>query len=164
MTTRLTFVNSPNKVFFRWESEAVLRDMDGSLTGLPGASAVPATGTLPDQCNANAPGLSIGLPASICDPGVSFHRFAFNKPAPSSLKAKNVAFTNEHGTTIAPYVEKATTHPKGWMVLLVNGSHYNMSFVNAEHLTNITYTGVMYDFHVRQSLLKFSDNNKPGTS
>ena len=136
-------------MFFRWVSEAVLRDIDGSLSGFPGASVVPHTGTLPDQCTSNAPGLSVGLPASICDASVSFHRFAFNKPAPSSLIGKNVTFTNAHGTTIVPYVVKATTHAKGWMVLLVNGSHYNMSFVNAEQLTNITYTGVMYDFHVR---------------
>lgn len=145
-------------MFFRWHSEAVLQDIDGTLTGSPGAQVVPATPTLPlAQCAPADAGFSVGLPASVCDASVSFHRFAFNEPAPSALVGKNVSFTNAHGTTIVPFRTKSTSHNNGWMVLLVDGLQYDMDFVNAEQLTNVTYTGVMYDLHVR-SLMSIDAN------
>ena len=156
MTTRLSFLNSPNKVFFRWVSEAVLQDLDGSLTGTAGSQVVPATPTLPPtDCLQGVAGMSMGLPASVCEAKVTFHRFAFNDPAPSSLKYKNTTFTNVHGTTIVPFRMKAVTHPQGWMVLLVDGMQYDMAFVNAEQLTNVTYTGMMNDFNVSCLLYVF---------
>ena len=43
----MTFVNSPNKVFWRWEHEASLHDLDGSLTGIIDAKVVPDSTFLP---------------------------------------------------------------------------------------------------------------------
>lgn len=39
----------------------------------------------------------------VCTPDTHFIRFSFNKVHPTSLKGKNVTFTNEHGTTIAQF-------------------------------------------------------------
>lgn len=51
----------------------------------------------PAHCSWNAE-WSVGFPGAVCDHTIEFHRLAFNKPAPSSLEAKNVILTNQYGT------------------------------------------------------------------
>ena len=41
MVDAVMVVNSPNKVYFRWAHEGVLRDHAGSLTGTAGAGILP---------------------------------------------------------------------------------------------------------------------------
>ncbi len=76
-------------------------------------------------------------------------RWAFNHPAPNFLKYKEVEFSNQHGSALCPYRFKSPTHPKGWTAILVSGLTTIMSFVNAEHITNMSYTGIIYDLAVR---------------
>ena len=144
---RLTFIDSPNKARFQWEHEAVYHDVDGSFTGSPGYSAVASTDILPPECTENVT-FSVQMPGSVCPENVRFHRFAFNQPLPESLLGKQVSFTNTHGTTTAEFLFKAATHKLGWMVILPDDYNYVMNFINAEHITKISYQGIMYDFYV----------------
>ena len=62
--------------------------------------------------------------------------------------SQSCSFENSVGKTTLPFLIKATTHRDGWMVLLTSGYEYKMEFVNAGHLTNISFKGIMYEFKV----------------
>ena len=149
-TRNLTFINSPNKVAYRWQSEAVFHDLDGTLTGLTGGKVIPDAGILPpDHCTSSVPEFSVGVPGSKCTEVIKFHRWSFNRPVPNSLLFKDAEFRNVHGAVISKWEKKRMTHKKGWMVLLVSAMEHTLTFVDAEHITNITYHGTFYDFTVR---------------
>lgn len=40
------------------------------------------------------------------------------------------------------------THPEGYMVTLLAGQTYTMSFVNGEQLTNVSFLGSFFDLEV----------------
>ncbi len=141
------FVNSPRRSAFLWNHESTILDLDGSITGYPNGSVVPHNANLPpDKCTHSVEHSYGPHNGSVCDSSVKFNRFAFNEVAPASLQAKNVLMTNEHGVDVVPYCPKCATHPDGWVILLMMGERYNMTFEHASHITNITYTGRFYDF------------------
>nr|XP_034372677.1 fibrocystin-L [Arvicanthis niloticus] len=140
------YFHAPNKAGFRWEHEAVLIDVDGSLTGHRGHTVIPHSSLLdPSHCTQEA-AWSIGYPGSVCDASVSFHRLAFNKPSPVSLLEKDVVLSDSFGTSIVPFQKKRLTHMSGWMALIPNANHINWYFKGVEHLTNISYTSTFYGF------------------
>ena len=149
-TSGLTFVNSPNKIFWRWKHEGIFHDVDGTLTGTANGKAVATSGILPSAKCSTRTEFSVNSKqsGSACEASVEFHRLSFNNALPSSLIAKNVSFTSRHGTTNSEYQKKRVTHAKGWEVVLVSGEEYMMEFENAAHLSNISYTGTFYDFKV----------------
>ncbi|XP_077870118.1 fibrocystin-L-like [Saccoglossus kowalevskii] len=142
----LEFFNSPNKVGFQWEHEAVYVDLDGSLTGSANYIVTPNNGLLPsDHCDATDLAFNMGTsPGAVCDNSVKIHRFAFNRPT-SSLLYKGVNFINDYGSSIVPYEKVRLTHLNGWMITLVDGKNYNMVWEDAEQLTNISYVGTLYN-------------------
>ncbi|XP_036354662.1 fibrocystin-L-like, partial [Octopus sinensis] len=123
----------------------ILRDLDGTLTGTPYSQVLPSVDILPPTCQM-VPGFSINFPASVCPPGVKFHRFAFNKIYPVNMKYRDVMLSNIYGNITTPYKFKAATHKEGWMMLLVDGLEHKISFLGAAHVTNISYTGTFYQF------------------
>ncbi|XP_078617899.1 fibrocystin-L-like [Branchiostoma floridae x Branchiostoma japonicum] len=151
-TNRLLFHNAAsNKVRFRWEHEAVLYDMDGSLMGTADGKVTPYNPALPPECVQDS-AFSIGHPGTKCDPTVNFIRFAWNQASPHSLKYKNVLFSSPYGTTVVPYRRKRMTHKEGWMALLQTGLAHNMVYENVDHVTNISYTGIFYQLPSDQYL------------
>lgn len=161
-TQRLTFNNSPNKVRYAWEFEGIVEDLDASLIGITNGKVVPTTGTLPSTCTVDS-GLSVGFSGSKCPGDVKFHRFSFNNIHPSALDYKNVIFTNRFGNSSLPWQKKRFTHPKGWMGCLVSGEEYSMEFENANHLTNISFSGMFYMFDevIIQYVIFISDTLAP---
>ncbi|KAM3928399.1 fibrocystin-L-like [Leptodactylus fuscus] len=142
----IKFFNSPNKSGFRWEHEVVLIDTDGTLTGKVGGKVVPQSGLLdPSQCS-QSNDWSAGFPGYVCNASVSFHRLAFNNPAPSSLVGKDVIISNSFGASHVPFLAKRLTHPNGWMALLPNADSFNWYFNDVNFITNISYTGTFYGF------------------
>ncbi|XP_073925166.1 fibrocystin-L isoform X4 [Castor canadensis] len=142
----IQYFNTPNKAGFRWEHEAVLIDVDGSLTGHKGHTVIPHSSLLdPSHCTQEAQ-WSIGFPGSVCDASVSFHRLAFNKPSPVSLLEKDVVLSDSFGTSIVPFQKKRLTHMSGWMALIPNANHINWYFKGVDHITNISYTSTFYGF------------------
>ncbi|XP_064635071.1 fibrocystin-L-like [Lineus longissimus] len=147
-----TWVNSPNKCSYDWEHEGILKDMDGTLTGVAGQSILPTSGLLPPSCT-HAADYSKGIAASLCDASVKLHRFAFNNPSPQSLEAKNAIFENQYGSSSVPFAKKRLTHKLGWMVVLVSGTNNTMHFENVDHVTNISYTGTFYTLEENDCLI-----------
>lgn len=73
MVDAVTFVNSPNKVYFRWVHEGVLRDRAGSLTGTAGAGIVPDMDILPPSCTLGDEfSVNAEVPGAVCPPDVDF--------------------------------------------------------------------------------------------
>lgn len=152
-TEGLTFVNSPNRGQFFWAWEALITDLDGSLTTdgpLPaaaGKTVLPSTGTLPSTCTA-IDSLSKGsAPAVACPSELKYHRFTFNG-VPKSLEGKDAVFTNAHGSSTQPYRSKAVTHKKGWLIVFLDGMEYTMDFTDNPGHTNFTYNGRIDNFEV----------------
>ncbi|XP_063113704.1 fibrocystin-L isoform X1 [Cavia porcellus] len=142
----IQYFHTPNKAGFRWEHEAALIDVDGSLTGHKGHTVIPHSSLLdPSHCTQEAQ-WSIGFPGSVCDASVSFHRLAFNKPSPVSLLEKDVVLSDSFGTSIVPFQKKRLTHTSGWMALIPNANHINWYFRDVDHVTNISYTSTFYGF------------------
>ena len=145
----IEFVNSPIRARWQWEHECWLEDLDGTLTGeSAGYSLLPQNPNLPpNHCQFGVSGYGTsGRPGAICDDTVTFHRYAFNQVAPSSLLYKRTIFVNEHGASFINFRKKRLTHPNGWMVTLVNGDNYRFFFENRDHLTNISYHGRYEEF------------------
>ena len=147
----LEFVNSPNKAFFRWLHDFGLHDLDGTLTGIAGGKVVPDDEANPDSCAVPGSGAfsaNSEFPGAVCPADVKFHRFSWNNALPTSLEFKDAKFSNDFGATEARFQSKRSTHVNGWHVLLVDGQTYFFEYVNAEQITNISYTGRFYDFEV----------------
>ncbi|XP_013413864.1 fibrocystin-L-like [Lingula anatina] len=142
----MSFVNTPNKMSWRWTHEGVLNDTDGTLTETGNAAVVVAHNPTLDssKCSQSAEFSKGKVNGYICPQTERFVRFAFNHIHPSSLNYKDVNFTNSHGTTLSPWAFKRLTHKEGWMVNLQCGKQYMQSFVNAQQLVNISYDGMMY--------------------
>ncbi|XP_045124918.1 fibrocystin-L-like [Portunus trituberculatus] len=137
----LSFDNSPNKLRFLWEHETIWIDADSSLTGTTEAVVVPDMGILPpSSCTADSAfAVNPEFPGVVCT-GLKFARFNIKGPdtEPTSLQARDLIVTNEHGTTNVPYrVKRLTT--EGWMGIVYTGATYDWTFDEAEQITNITY-------------------------
>ncbi|XP_069115226.1 fibrocystin-L-like [Argopecten irradians] len=144
-TSGLIFTTSPNRVRYAWIFEGVLHDLDGSLCGSVGCKVVPETETLPHYCTAFSH--SVGkINASVCASTVSFRRFGFNNILPSSLEFKQLNLTNQYGLSLGEFRDKRITHKMGWVVLLVLGETYDLSFVNSPTQTNLSFSGTLYHF------------------
>ena len=64
------FHNSPNIARWRWNSDGILHDKDGSLTGKADSKVLPTVAILPtNKCAVNS-SFSIGKSGSVCDPSV----------------------------------------------------------------------------------------------
>ena len=148
-TEGLSFTNVQLKGIYDWEWEGILVDKDGTLTGKPDNEwkVVPTTGSLPDTCEP-APEFSGNFPASMCPPQYKFHRYSFNNIAPLSLEGKNLLITNQFGTSSVPFAQKRISHKMGWTCALVDGETYHFEFEFGEAVTNISYSGVFYEFEV----------------
>jgi hypothetical protein len=152
-----TNVGSNNRGFFRWEFEAIILDLDGSLTGVTNGTVTPTSNILPPSCT-HFEGFSHGMPGSLCPPGVKFLRFSFNDIKPSSIKFKNVVMENSYGTSIGNFQKKRMTHPNGWMVTIAAGESYVIEFENAEHMTNMSFAGTLDLFEVSYHLVTYKSS------
>ena len=67
-------MNSPNRVWFRWIHEAVLRDWSGDLTGVAGSAVLPDMEILPPSCTVQEM-FSVGdVEGALCPAGIDFTR------------------------------------------------------------------------------------------
>lgn len=162
----LKFIQSRNKAAFLWQHETVYKDIDGSLTGMKkmkqnyfylqqysyitvyalyvlghvGGSVVASNENLPPQHCTQSPSASIGrVTGSLCNSIPEFRRLAWNKPRPTSLLYRDALLSNQYGTNHVPWAAMRITHDDGWMTTVIVGEHYNLTFDNALHLSNISY-------------------------
>lgn len=151
---KMTFTNSPCRTRFQWEQETVLRDLDGTMTGHAGGFVLPTSGHLPSaNCQASAKDSHGEVPGSICDNTVNFRRLALNKALPDFLPGKDLKFTNKYGSSVVPFNMMGITHNDGWMATLIPGLDYNMTFVDASHISNISYHADVYDLNPSERII-----------
>ena len=137
---KLLFDSSPNIACWKWEHEQVFRDMDGTLTGIPGGTLLPTTNVLPSSHCGHHANSSIGsVPGSVCDETVGFVRFALTNPKPSSLKYRELTVSSDHGEVILEYVKKRLTLGSGYMAILPTKNIYELDWAGGKRFTNISY-------------------------
>ena len=146
----IEWINSAKKAFWEWEHQAELEDLDGTLTGQgAGARAMPKSDLFPPQC-VDSDDWSTNFGGMVCPGGsVDMVRMSFNSAVPKSLMFKDLLVENEHGSSVTSFRKKGATFPSGWMLMLVSGLPHNISFINAEHVANISYQGVFHGLEVR---------------
>uniref|UniRef100_H2YQB4 Polycystic kidney and hepatic disease 1 (autosomal recessive)-like 1 n=1 Tax=Ciona savignyi TaxID=51511 RepID=H2YQB4_CIOSA len=156
MTSGLSFKHVTRKVKFGREHEGVIFDRDGTLTGVPGSNVVAHSKILdPYKCKVQTGDMfsSGAHPASICAPGVTFHRFDLNTVRPLSFKGKTLHLSNKHGVSTSLFSKKQLPHKPGWMLLLPGGLTYKMHFENADQFTNISYTTQIFNLFPNDNLV-----------
>lgn len=144
---KVTFINSPNKGLFSCRWELILRDCDGSLTnrGHGGSTVLPYSRTLPHDCE-KVLNFSLVVLTYVCPSQYKFHRFILQNLVPRSIRGKALIIKNQYGNSSVSYSRRGDV--EGWMCALIDGQTYKFEFENAEHITNISFTGIFSDFDV----------------
>ena len=146
----IKWLNSNKKAYWEWEHQAELEDLDGTLTGHgAGARAMSKSNLFPPECFDDDE-WSPNFGGMIC-PGnesVDVIRMSFNYAKPESLMFKDLSVQNQYGTSKTKFRSKGNTFPSGWMLLLISKLPHNISFINMDHITNISYNGAFYGLEV----------------
>ena len=141
----LEFINSPEKVDWKWEHEHVYFDLDGSLTGRHAKSSLtPYHAALdPIECQmiVTSSTRNDRPQSAVCNPSVKLQRVAIDSLLPPSLDFRYLLITNSkgEGTSRVPWALKRLTGIPGLMAVLPLWSHFNLQWQNTS-LTNISYT------------------------
>ncbi|XP_069771791.1 PKHD1 like 1, tandem duplicate 1 [Narcine bancroftii] len=144
--SQVRYFNTSNKASFQREHQAVLYDVDGSLTGGAGYKVVPHSQMFdPTRCHPSAE-WSQDYPGVVCDSSVTFHRLAVHNPSPSALLGCQLILSNTHGTSVLSFLLQDLSHEAGWMALIHNNQTVNWYFKDVDHITEISYTATFYHF------------------
>ena len=150
---KLKFVNSPRIANFDINHQAIYEDLDGTLTGHAGGTALPHNPTLPPSiCSVDNRFSIEGVTGAVCTPGVAFRRLAWNNIKPSSIDLKNAIISNKFGNTTSPWAKKSTSHPKGWMAVVLLNESTTIGFVMSNQITNLSYTMKVYELEKNDHL------------
>ncbi|XP_048777455.2 fibrocystin-L-like isoform X3 [Ostrea edulis] len=142
----ISFTNSPNHGKFDWKWQAVMIDMDGSLSGgAAGSQLTPTSATLPSSCTSDT-NFNKGVPASLCPGSLKFHRVALNNIEPVSLEGQRMILNNSYGSDYADFGLKRISHKPGWIGTLIDGETYRFSWEDGEKITNVSYHATFYQF------------------
>ncbi|KAK9411062.1 fibrocystin [Crotalus adamanteus] len=150
-TDQVLFLNAPNWLSFPFPHCAILKDLDGSLTGQPGSQILPSLDILPDSCRTivNA---SQAVNASCCFANVTFHRMSLSLKFP--IFSSNLTVTNSHNKVITVnYVSDTLSNANGWMGLLLDQEIYTLSFSSPLLQRNLQYIATFDNFAVGNYLL-----------
>ena len=155
----IKWLNSSKKAFWEWEHQAELEDLDGTLTGRgAGARAMAKSNLFPSQCVKETE-WSPNMEGMVCrgdDEAIDVIRWSFNDAKPETLMFKDLRVQNKYGTSITKFRAKGNSFPSGWMLLLVSGLPHNISFINMEHIANISYRGKFYGLEVGIAMLSLA--------
>ena len=142
---KLTFINSPRIAKFDLNHQAIYEDLDGTLTGHAGGTALPHNPTLPPSLCSVDNRFSVGVTGAVCKAGVAFRRLAWNKIKPSLLNLKKAIISNRYGNTTSPWSKMATSHPLGWMAVVALNETTTIGFQMGNHITNLSYSMKVYE-------------------
>ena len=131
--------NSPNVVSWQWQHEQVLRDLDGTLTGISGGALMPWMNALPSEYCQIYPNSGGAVEGAICNANVQFIRFALRNPIPSSLTFRKLNATSQHGTVALEYVFKRIIFGPGYMGIIPTSEIYTLEWSEGERFNNISY-------------------------
>jgi hypothetical protein len=157
--TGLSFNNVKYKTIHRWSWDAILRDLDGSLTGSAGNVVVSSTNITKGDSRCQTS--SSFYQGTVCSQTTDWIRFAFNGLKPDQPVFIDV--TNSKGDMdVSPKLKKRLTHPIGYMVSLEANQVYQIDYEQASYPTNTSYSGTFYGLKPNQYLIiKHQMNKKP---
>ena len=142
---KLKFVNAPRIANFDLNHQAIYEDLDGTLTGYAGGTALPHNPTLPPSLCSVDNKFSVGVNGAICKAGVAFRRIAWNNILPSLINTKTAIISNRYGNTTSPWSKKSTSHPLGWMAVVLLNESTTIGFEMGNQVTNLSYTMKAYE-------------------
>ncbi|XP_059501744.1 PKHD1 like 1, tandem duplicate 1 isoform X2 [Stegostoma tigrinum] len=149
----IKYFNTTHKGAFSSESDVVLHDLDGSLTGNPGNKVLPHSSLLdPARCRPSVE-WSHGYPGVVCDASVTIHRLTLSEPSPLALKENKLILSNSHGTSFIPYWSMQGINNGHWLALIPNDEILNWHFKDMDHLTNISYKAKFHHFKDNDSIV-----------
>eukprot|EP00163_Fabomonas_tropica_P018886 TRINITY_DN3328_c0_g1_i3.p1 TRINITY_DN3328_c0_g1~~TRINITY_DN3328_c0_g1_i3.p1 ORF type:complete len:3589 (-),score=1271.65 TRINITY_DN3328_c0_g1_i3:183-10949(-) len=165
---KITFINAPNKVRFRWEHEGTFTDLDGTFTPeFPFAAAVPTSpftvtpicdteATFGDFNGGAAPG---SFPGRRCRKDWKWRRVSLNHHSPKEVfGGQDITISSViNGVNVdmnVPQTDGRITHPKGYMWLLPQNRDYTLHYPSIdkdlEHYRYASYELIpseSYRFH-----------------
>ncbi len=146
----LKFTNVDTQVLWRWNWDINLLDLDGSLTGYPGASAVSAENiTLSDPNCHIKPKFTNGI---ACE-RTEWIRFAFNNLNPNLVLLVNITKEPDNLMISSPWLKKRLTYQQGFMFGLEANQRYTMRLDQAPRPTNVSFDGTFWDFKSGQYII-----------
>ncbi|KAM4043868.1 fibrocystin [Anomaloglossus baeobatrachus] len=146
-TQKLKFRNSPRKVFFPYLHCALIKDMDGSVSGVEGSHLLVDTGILPDSsCWAVDYISGGGASGRVCAADITFHRMSIGlEQAPDVIY--NITLQNRSNqTSNVNYVQDTLSNLYGWQALLLDKETYTIIFHLQQSETNLQYSATFDDF------------------
>nr|XP_028577475.1 fibrocystin-like [Podarcis muralis] len=148
---QVLLLNAPNWISFPFPHCAILKDLDGTITGQRGSFLLPSVDTLPDSCLASVNASQVAS-GSLCHGNVTFHRMSIGLKAP--ICPYNLKVTDSRNkTTMVSYVSDTLSNANGWMVLLLDQETYILSFDNPLLSENLQYTATFNNFTAGNYLL-----------
>lgn len=126
---RVSWLQSPNRVWWRWRHEGVYLDLDGSLTGRgPGTSVVAFNELLArlPSCAVQA-GYDGGIGGAVCV-ATQFRRVAANGMVPQSLWYRDLLLSYQGATTRVPFGLKRRTHPNGYVFMMPTQQEHTLAW------------------------------------
>ena len=142
-STGLSFNNVLFRTTHRWDWDFVLRDLDGSTSGVANGVVVSKNNiTIGDPACSSSLTYQNGV---VCKNTVSWIRFAFNGAVPMYPVLMN--FTDNRDDKVSsPFLAKRLTHLLGYMIALQANQQYLGVFDQAERPTNMSYASAFYGF------------------
>ena len=160
-TSGLSFIDSPNKISWKWTMAGHFHDLDGTLCGSADCKVVQKRDIYdPAHCaddtndefshiwagKTDSTWLDVGLTENetvkldgyVCDATMKFHTVGFDHYAPSSLQFNDVVWHNEFGSSMTPW-RKKPPFKDGWTAVLPEGTTNYFFWNTLDHITNITY-------------------------
>ena len=145
---KLQFCQSPQRVSFAQEHQALIRDVDGSLTGAPGW-AVPLSGILPPSyCRADASLSAGGHNGSSCTDAMRLVRLRMRTVDPPHV-AGPVTLANTFGASVLP---RSSMADEPYTALVPTQSSYTFRWNQASYVTLRHFAGTVVGMQPDDSL------------
>ncbi|XP_063089186.1 fibrocystin isoform X2 [Cavia porcellus] len=159
-TNHLKFINSPNLVAFPFPHAAILKDLDGSLSGKDKSHILASMETLPDSCSVNA-NFSQIVQGSVCGEGVLFHRMSIGLTSAPDVFCDLIITDSRNKTTTVNYVHDTLSNCYGWMAVLLDQETYSLRFADPCINKSLQYSATFDNFSPGSYLLVVHTNLPP---
>ncbi|KAM8998944.1 fibrocystin isoform 1-T1 [Sarcophilus harrisii] len=159
-TEQLKFLNSPNRVAFPFPHAAIVKDLDGSISGKKESYLLASVENLASSCQANQ---SFGqtFRGSICGPDVIFHRMSIGLAEAPDVVYDLTLTDSRNQTTTVNFVYDTLSNLYGWMALLLDQDTYLLRFEAPWINTNLQYSATFDNFTSGNYLLVVHKDLQP---